>query len=805
MRLYIFLVFLLLPLISIAQKAFVSSKLNGLPIANVSIKIADEPQSLEFFSGTDGSCPLPKDWKHKNLIFSIPGYTASVIKPTDWEGKKLRVSLTPQGMMFAEFEILSSRIFVPAKSLPIDLLTLTNPASSNPQTMADALERSGEVFVQKSQLGGGSPVLRGMEANRILLVMDGVRLNTPIFRAGHLQNIIRSDPNITSNLEVIKGSASPFYGSDAIGGVISINTFDAKLASSSTKCETSGGAKIASSVGNFQYWDQEKSGHLWFNLGFKQFAVRTAITGNSFGDLRQGANNIRDEWKRKVYAQRINENDSILINSDPLLQKGSGYDQFSIAQRWLFSNSGNIKHHLNLQYTKSSNVNRYDRLSELNSNQLVYSEWYYGPEERALISYQLDLLKPSVLYNDARITTAYQLNRESRHTRRFQSDLLTSRFEKVNSYSLNADFKKKIKNNHLYYGLELYHHNVISTAFAENIINSVKSPASTRYPAGGSEVNNFSIYLTSQQMLLDKRLILTGGIRITTNNLIANFGHQDFYPFPFESANQLNRTLCGQLGFVYSYNKRTKVKTQWSQGFRAPNIDDLAKVFDSNPGILIVPNNSLKSERSNSFEIAFLWNEQGALSLELGGYATLLNNAIVTRPFTFNGEDSILYDGQLSKVFANVNADQARIFGGNIRLNWKINDNTNCVFNSTFTYGDAKSNSTIVPQDHIPPLFGRFQLTRKFSAKFHSSCWIIYNAEKALNRYSPGGEDNLEYATASGMPAWSTLNVSTHYSLTNKFGVDFLIENILDANYRTFASGISASGRLFRVAISATF
>src|SRR5687767_2075364 len=58
----------------------------------------------------------------------------------------------------------------------------------NQQTAATLLEQTGNIFVQKSQLGGGSPVIRGFEANKILLVVDGVKMNNAIFRSGHLQN-----------------------------------------------------------------------------------------------------------------------------------------------------------------------------------------------------------------------------------------------------------------------------------------------------------------------------------------------------------------------------------------------------------------------------------------------------------------------------------------------------------------------------------------------------------------------------------------------------------------------------------------
>src|SRR5690606_22275722 len=98
-----------------------------------------------------------------------------------------------------------------------------------PQTAADMLAGSGEVFVQKSQLGGGSPMIRGFATNRLLYAVDGVRMNTAIFRAGNLQNVINLDPFATESVEVIFGPGSVMYGRDAIGGVMSFQTLMPRL------------------------------------------------------------------------------------------------------------------------------------------------------------------------------------------------------------------------------------------------------------------------------------------------------------------------------------------------------------------------------------------------------------------------------------------------------------------------------------------------------------------------------------------------------------------------------------------------
>lgn len=96
--------------------------------------------------------------------------------------------------------------------------------SQQSQTTADLLNSSGNVFVQKSQMGGGSVVIRGFEANRISLVIDGVKLNNIIYRSGHLQNILSMDNNYLDRVEILYGPSSTIYGSDALGGAIYLST-----------------------------------------------------------------------------------------------------------------------------------------------------------------------------------------------------------------------------------------------------------------------------------------------------------------------------------------------------------------------------------------------------------------------------------------------------------------------------------------------------------------------------------------------------------------------------------------------------
>lgn len=107
---------------------------------------------------------------------------------------------------------------------------------------------------------------------------------------------------------------------------------------------------------------------------------------------------------------------------------------------------------------------------------------------------------------------------------------------------------------------------------------------------------------------------------------------------------------------------------------------------------------------------------------------------------------------------------------------------------------------TIVPLDHIAPVFGQSSLIYK-NKNMDGEFFIRYNGKKVLSEYSPSGEDNLQYATKNGMPGWFTLNIRLGYNITKNFRLNAACENITDNRYRVFASGINAPGRNFIVSL----
>ena len=680
-------------------------------------------------------------------------------------------------------------------SQPIQVIGQKEIEWTMPQTAAVLLEQSGNVFVQKSQMGGGSPVVRGFEASRVLLVIDGVRMNNAIYRAGHLQNAITVDPNLLDRVEILYGPASTLYGSDALGGVVIFNTKQPMLG-------LNGKTKIAANaMTRYSSAYSEYTGHFDFNIGFKKFASLTSVSYSSFGDLRQGNNRnpfYRSFGMRKEYVERINGVDSILQNNDSNIQKQSGYDQIDILQKLLFRQNDHVTHTLNLQYSTSSDIPRYDRLTDVRNGKLRFAEWYYGPQERLMAAYQLNAKDLSGFFDDIRLGLSHQAIEESRIQRDRGKNERQSRIENVGVTAYNLDARKLFGRHELTIGTDGQYNKVRSTAHATDITNGLESPIDTRYPNGGSNMFYGALYAQHFFKIIEDRLILNDGVRLNYVSLKSRFDDTTFFPFPFREASQSNVAWSGNLGLVYMPAPRWRFALNGSTGFRSPNVDDIAKVFESAGGEqLVVPNPNLKPEYTYNLDLGITYVVTDRVKVEATGFYTWFKNAIVMDRFQLNGQDSVLYGGSMTAVVANQNKARAYLYGFNASITAEVLSNVTFYSTINHVYGRYfDQNEQRFPLDHIPPTFGKTSL-RYTPGKFNAEFFVLYNGWKHIEEYNPSGEDNQQYATVHGMPAWYTLNLRAGYRLNRHFGLEMALENLLDYNYRAFASGISAPGRNF--------
>lgn len=677
----------------------------------------------------------------------------------------------------------------------------------NPQTSADMLGLSNQVFVQKSQLGGGSPIIRGFATNRVLLVVDGVRMNNAIFRSGNLQNVISFDANAVQDTEIIFGPGSVMYGSDAIGGVMDFHTLRPVFASSD-KTTFSGNA-----FGRISSANKEKTGHVDFNIGLDKWAFTTSITYADYDDLKMGSQGP-EEYTRPDYQVRDeNGNDIAVINPDPNVQVSTGYDQLNLMQKIRFHPTDHLDFTYGFHFSQTSDVPRYDRLIlKNNSNVFTSAEWYYGPQTWMMYALAMNYTKSSKLFDQLKVTAGYQDYSESRHNRNFTGsnrNRMTERFENVKALSLNADFDKQVNaKSTLFYGAEYVNNQVGSTAQRRDIVTGALTPFSTRYP-DGSEWLSLAVYASLRHKFNDHWLINAS----TRYNYVYTYAPYDtaFFDFPFTEATLKNDAINWSFGTVYSPTSLWKLYANLSTAFRAPNVDDIGKVFDSQPGFVVVPNPDLTPEYAYNGEVGLTGTLGNLLTIDVAAFYTYLNNAIVRGPYTFNGQDSIDYDGTPSQVMALQNISNLRVWGFQVALAKPITPHLN--FSISFNYQKGKEKSIEDGQyyspTHVAPLFGSIQLAFK-KPTYHLVLYsnlngqILYGdlalSERADSHLYARDNNGNPYA-----PAWATLNLKGTYHITSFLQLDAGVENMLDKRYRPYSSGISAPGRNFIVTLRFKF
>ncbi len=698
-------------------------------------------------------------------------------------------AITPlDEFIFSANKIQESKKGVAQQVIKIDKQQITN---ANVQNTADLMTYTGNVFVQKSQMGGGSPVLRGFEASRILMVVDGIRMNNIIYRAGHLQNILTIDNNMLDRAEVLFGPSSTIYGSDALGGVIHFYTRKPVFAVGNKLAKSTNAFFRYSSVNN------EMTGHADFAIGGKKMASITSVTYSQFDDLKGGAsqNPFYDTsyGERPYYVKRINGKDSLVKNEDKNKQLYSGYSQYDILQKFAFKQNEHMTHGLNLQYSNSTDIPRYDRLTDPKGSGLNSAEWYYGPQQRMLAAYDLNVNNDASLFQQVHAGLNYQNIEESRHNRNFGSSNLNHRVENVSVIGLNIDGQRVAGKHNIRAGIDGQYNMLKSTAEKENISTGAISKLDTRYPDGDNTMTNMAVY-GSHTMKISDKFTLVDGLRLGYISLHSTFADTSILHLPFTEVTQNNFVYSGSLGLIHTPTDEWKLSLLVSTGYRAPNVDDLAKIFESAPGTLIVPNKDLKPEKTINTELGISKVFGKSTIWENALYYTQFYDAIITDKFQFNGMDSVAFNGTNSRVYANQNKKTAYLYGFSSNIRSKITNNLMLMLAFNYTYGRINTDSSAYPLDHIPPMMLRLQFTYTWK-KLIADFFINYNGEKNIKDYYIGGEDNNQYATKDGMPGWYTLNLRASYKVHKLVTVQAGVDNIMDTQYRTFASGINAPGR----------
>jgi len=780
-----------------AQTIKIKDKESRRPIELVALY--NSSQTITATSNQKGIVDISSFSKNDTIFISCLGFKTSTLVPAEIASFPFILYLETAFIDLESVVISASRIEQYTRDVPqkITAITASDVMLGNPQTAADLLASSGEVFVQKSQLGGGSPMIRGFATNRVLISVDGVRMNNAIFRSGNIQNVISISAFNLERTEILYGPGAVMYGSDAIGGAMNFYSLTPKL---STTDKIYAGLEAAT---RYSSANNEQTAHIAINAGLKKWASLTTFSFSKFGDLLMGSRGP-DSYLRETYQCRVDGKDSIFVNPNPQLQKLSAYSQTNLMQKLRFAPNKKTDIAYGFHYSTTSNVPRYDRLIETRNDKLRDAEWYYGPQLWIMNNIRMNYLEKHKLFDRITFIAAHQIFEESRHNRAFGQNTLSHRWENIEAVSVNIDFDKKISEKHsLLYGLEYINNNVSSFAEFENIENGEIGPLSTRYP-DGSNWMVAAVYANSY-LSLSEKLSLQCGLRYNYTSMNAVFD-TTFFAFPFTESSPKSSAPSGSIGLAYNPTKQWNLSTHISTGFRAPNIDDIGKVFDSEPGNVTVPNPSLKPEYAYNIEGSINRVISDVLKIGVNAYYTILHDAIVRRNFQFNGNDSIIYDGHLSRVLSLQNAAKAHVKGIQAGVDYKLP--LGFAISSRFTWQNGEEeldDGEKAPLRHAVPWFGSSHLVYSVS-RLKIDFSAVYQSEVAYSQMPPSeiAKPHLYTADNEGnpfSPKWITLNIKAISAINDNITLSAGIENITDKRYRPYSSGITAAGRNFLVSL----
>ena len=753
-------------------------------------------QDKSTISSAKGKANLALFSKDAIIFFQHPSFENLHLNYNQIADNKFVVELQELLIEIEEVTIAANKWEQNPKEVPVNIIQIDKGTIKNSEisTSADLLKQSGQVFIQKSQMGGGSPMIRGFAANRVLIVLDGVRLNNAIYRSGNLQNLLNIDPNSLESAEVVLGPGSVIYGSDAIGGVMDFHSIKPKLSTdSSFNFQLNHKTRYASA-------NHELGFHTRYFLGNHKLSYAGNISKSDYSDLKMGRNGTK-QYNRNEYVIRKNGEDQIISNPDPHVQEGSQFDQLNIIQKLRYKASDFIELQYNFLYSTTSDIPRYDRLIQYSGDQLKYAQWYYGPQSLQIHSLNLINKKAIAAYDSFKLISAYQNYKESRHSRKFNNDNISKRFEALDIFTTNLDFNKKINDQlELFYGTEYLYNYLNSTAHKRDIITSAISPLASRYPDNSSYSSAASY--ANLKWKLDNKWTINGGLRYS-HVWIKSKLNTEFYDFPFDKLDLNTGALNGSLGATLQTNNDYLLKLNATTGFRAPNIDDIGKVFDSEPGKVVVPNKDLKSEYAYNFDFSLSKNVTKNIFVDFNGFYSILKDAMVRRDFSFNGQSTLMYDGVESQVQAIVNDDRAIVYGLSLKTSASLSSKLFLDAYYNRSKGQYKDGS---PVRHVPPTFASMAL-KFISTKLKSKISLEYNGEIANKDLADSEKDkaHLYAKDKNGLPyspEWLCLNFNNSYQFRDRIILGFSIENIFDTAYRPYSSGISAPGRNFILSLS---
>jgi hemoglobin/transferrin/lactoferrin receptor protein len=637
-----------------------------------------------------------------------------------------------------EVIVTATRQKTNAINLPfsVNRISANEIQSAGFRTAPESLTGNTGIFVQKTNHGGGSPFVRALTGNQNLLLLDGIRLNNSTYRYGPNQYFNTIDVYSIASIEVVRGTGSVQYGSDAMGGVIQVFS---KAANFNTNNSWSGSVLGKMVSGNMEY-----TGRAEIEYSSKNFAFHIGGSSRNFGDL---------------------------IGGDTTgVQSPSGYKEqaYDFQAKWKLKNETIIT--VASQQLIQKDVPLYHRVKLEN-----FAYYNFAPQVRGLHYAKIEFPGKSPLFSKASFTASFQQTKEIRS---YFKNGATNKFEetdKVKTLGLTAELDSKFsKNWTAISGIEWYHDQVKSNKQQIGISNGTVSMQRGLYPDNASSAN-FSVYSLHQLNL--QRFQINAGLRY--NSFAIKIKDTA------AGANQLGEvtvkpsSLVANVSLLYHLSDNQSLYSSFSTGYRTPNIDDMGTL-----GLVDfryeVPAYGLKPEKSYNTELGYrLQGKRFKSSLALF-YMQL--NDLVTR-VQLPGQQISGYN-----VYIKENSQESFVRGFEMEMAYQLSKNWLLKGGFSQIYGQNTSRNE--PMRRVPPMNGQIQL------KYHYKTWTasIENLFATKQDRLAQGDKDDNRIPFGGTPGWNLWNIYAGYGI-GKVQINTALINVFNVDYRMHGSGINGAGR----------
>lgn len=673
---------------------------------------------------------MPRIIKYIILLYGL------VLPCTNFSQDVMQVKKDTVGIL-EEVVVTATRKSTAAQQLPFSFNSVNAKqiAETGFRTMPEALMGSVGVFVQKTNHGGGSAFVRGLTGNQTLILVDGIRFNNATFRYGPNQYLNTVDMYMVDKVEVVRGTGSVQYGSDAMGGVIQLFSKDLSFGKKSFRANT---------VGKMVSRDMEYTARAELGYQSENFALSAGYTNRKFGDLFGGDTTGR--------------------------QSPSGYAEQAFDLKIKFRTGKQTTLTASHQYVKQEQVPLYHKVKLEN-----FAYYFFAPQER-----KMSYLKLETKTNQRLIETIHFIlsAQEGFEKRDYNQQANTNRFSEediVKTMGATVDIASTLGTRWLANsGIEYYHDKVNSSKWQIPVSSFPAQQFRGLYPDASSD-DNFSLYTLHH--LKAGAFDIEAGLRY--NAMGIHIPDTSVSPVKSGNVSIYPSSLVVNAALGYSINRKLRVYGSFSTGYRTPNIDDMGSL-----GLVDfryeVPAGGLRPEKSYHTELGYRFlNRQLRTSVAI--YYMHLTD-LISR-VQVSGQQVNGYN-----VYTKENNQESYVRGAEFELQYQLSSFISFYTGAAYTYGQNLSANE--PLRRIPPFNGRIQL------QYHWRGWYV-NIENIFassqTRLAKGDKDDNRIP-AGGTPGWNLVDLNAGYSGKN-YSIRTGIQNMRDVDYRTHGSGINGMGR----------